>query len=207
MLKCCEQCGGLIPKETNRSRNSYAKKRFCSRQCNALAQSKKITLPCLGCGEPVARSPSHLKNGVYCSVACRSTRTTFTCEQCKATFTSRPVWRAGAHIFCGSKCAGIARRLNKPQSQGRRSPGDLAWKAAVFLRQGKQCQMCSSTRRLVVHHVQSIASSPHLRHDPTNGQVLCHDCHYYKVHGGAPNLIHGRYSKRLKKNHSPPAPP
>ena len=30
---------------------------------------------------------------------------------------------------------------------------------------------------------------------PENGLCVCHQCHYYGIHGGKPNLKHGRYSK------------
>ena len=145
VLKTCESCGAAIKKESNRSWNSYAKKRFCSITCAASTFSKKEDVQCMGCGKNVQRSPSHVKARVYCSVKCRSTITDFTCEQCGCIFQSRPVWRNLTHIYCGNKCASLAKRKYKEQDQCRRSSQDLAWKEEVFRANGRKCQMCGSS--------------------------------------------------------------
>jgi hypothetical protein len=45
-LKPCEFCGVQIKKEPNRNWNEYAKKRFCSRDCFAKGNTKKVSLIC-----------------------------------------------------------------------------------------------------------------------------------------------------------------
>jgi 5-methylcytosine-specific restriction endonuclease McrA len=104
------------------------------------------------------------------------------------------------------KCQGIAKRKHGKQNQGRRSPEDLQWKADVLSRDGYTCQHCGSNRKLEAHHIKEIQDYPELRHELSNGLTLCHQCHYYGVHKGMPNFIHGRYSKRLPQNPSPQVP-
>ncbi|MGI8682051.1 MAG: HNH endonuclease [Mycobacteriales bacterium] len=72
----------------------------------------------------------------------------------------------------------------------------MAWKQAIYKAGGYRCAVCGTDRRLEAHHVRSVRDFPELRHDLSNGVCLCHDCHYYGVHGGAPNFIHGRYSRK-----------
>jgi HNH endonuclease len=196
-LKPCEVCGKIIPKERNRNWNEYAKKRFCSHECSGQAQSHKIQLTCIACGKVFQRSPGLARSdNTYCSKPCRRKRQEYTCEICGKTFIERPSMRAGNHVYCDKKCQGIAKRKNKPQSQGRRSPEDLAWKMAVLKRDDFHCQHCGTDRKLEAHHIKEAKDFPELRHELSNGLTLCHQCHYYGVHKGMPNFIHGRYSKQ-----------
>jgi len=113
-LKTCEICGKIIPKEYNRNWNMYAKKRFCSRACSAIAHSQKVILTCLTCGKSFHRSPAQVKNKTYCSQKCRQKRQSYICEVCGKPFTERPSMRAGKHIYCSQKCQGVAKRVKKP---------------------------------------------------------------------------------------------
>ena len=58
------------------------------------------------------------------------------------------------------------------------------WTRAV-LKRDKSCQRCGTTDRLHVHHIYPYAWHPNLRTEPTNGIVLCNDCHraYHNRHG------------------------
>jgi hypothetical protein len=205
-LKQCETCGAIIAKEPNRNWNEYTKKRFCSKKCSAAAQSQKVTCTCVKCGKVFERSPALVRGDiVYCSQACRQNKREYTCEVCGKVFIKRPSERIRSnHIYCGTKCQGIAKRKNKEQDHGRRSPEDLAWKAEVFKRDNYTCQHCGSKKELEAHHIKAVKDYPELRHDVSNGLTLCHQCHYYGVHNGMPNFIHGRYSKRHLKNLLPP---
>ena len=195
-LKSCEHCGAVIRKESNRNWNQYAKKRFCSRACSAASQSRKQRCTCAGCGVEFQRSPSHLRSrDQFCSHACRRKRITKPCEVC-GTLTEKIQCNIYAHWYCSMRCQGLAKLKHDGQSQGRRSPEDLAWKKAVINAGGYKCAMCGTDRRLEAHHIKPIKDFPRLRHDKANGLCVCHQCHYYGIHGGMPNFIHGRYAKK-----------
>jgi HNH endonuclease len=198
-LKPCETCGTIIPKEPNRNWNSYAQKRFCSRACSAKSQRKGDDVTCEACGKVFHRAHALIKQRIYCSIPCRNKSQDFVCEICGKQFTCHPSERQGAHVYCSRACQGIAKRKNNPQNQGRRSPEDLAWKIAVLKKDGYHCQHCGTDRKLEAHHVKEVRDFPELRHDISNGLTLCHTCHYYGVHRGTPNFIHGRYSKQRSR--------
>ena len=90
----------------------------------------------------------------------------------------------------------MAKRKHGGQSQGRRSPEDLAWKQEILKRGNYKCAMCGTDRHLEADHIKSIKDFPELRHEISNGLLVCHQCHYYGIHGGKPNFKHGRYSKK-----------
>lgn len=56
---------------------------------------------------------------------------------------------------------------------------DGAWIALSrrTLKRHPRCQICHDARSVEVHHVQSVATAPRRRLDPTNILALCHDCH------------------------------
>lgn len=51
------------------------------------------------------------------------------------------------------------------------------FRAAVMRRDGAECSRCGGARRLEVHHVIPIIVDPARALDPSNGVVLCFDCH------------------------------
>jgi hypothetical protein len=55
----------------------------------------------------------------------------------------------------------------------------------LVLKRDKCCQRCGLNIRLHVHHIYPYAWYPELRTEPTNGIVLCNDCHraYHHIHG------------------------
>ncbi len=74
-----------------------------------------------------------------------------------------------------------------PENQiGRNSPEYAAWRRSVLARDRFLCVLCGQVGGgLHAHHKQSWAEYPHLRYDVNNGITVCHDCHFFKVHGGA----------------------
>ena len=156
-LKACEVCGQTIEKEYFRNWNRYAKKRISYGHLRSapISQGER---PCESCGKTcytVARSLC-----VAVSTARKSSRRAreYTCEVCGKVFTQAPSARSCAHVYCGKECQGIAKRKNKPETQGRRSPADLAWKAAVLAHDGYRCQNCGSDllSHLEAHHIRPI---------------------------------------------------
>jgi hypothetical protein len=195
-LKPCETCGTIIPKESNRNWNMYAKKRYCSKVCSGKAHLQRIQVTCVICGKEFERPPAMIRGKTYCSQKCRQNKRECTCEVCGKVFVKCPSQLIkNNHIYCGRACQGIGKRKHNKQNQGRRSPEDLAWKAQVLNRDNFQCQHCGTDRKLEAHHIKEARDFPELRHELTNGLTLCHQCHYYGVHRGMPNFIHGRYSK------------
>ena len=198
LLKPCGKCEQAIPKRNNRSWDFYSKQQFCSRKCSTDFQSQKIQVPCENCCTIVTRSPSHVREHAYCSRECRRKATSVEkpCDVC-GVMVRKPVSQSNYNgFFCGHKCMGISKRKNKGQTQGRRSPEDLAWKSEVLKQGGYKCAMCGTDRKLEAHHIEPVRGVPERRHDVTNGLCVCHTCHYYGIHGGMPNFIHGRYAKK-----------
>jgi hypothetical protein len=201
----CQMCGDTIPKKNNRGWPSYRKKKYCSRECSAKAQSQKVTIECDNCGEEMRRSPSHVNDSFnYCSRDCRSLHNTVscTCEACgeefrraKSALINRRTGELYEHTYCSMECQGIGKRVEHRDEQDRRSPKDIEWRKAVLERDNYTCQMCGSQENLEAHHIEPYMDSPELRHDVSNGVCVCHECHYYEIHDGAPNLQHGRYAK------------
>ena len=199
-LKKCEYCGNTIPKTQNRSWEQNRKKKNCCKECSYKSQDNKQTVKCECCGKEIKRSKSHIRGRVYFSRECRIISNTIEkqCEYC-GKIIRKPKCEANyGGFYCGRKCAGMAIRKNEGQNQGRRSPEDLEWKKEILKRGNYKCAMCGSNRRLEAHHIKRIEEYPELRHELSNGICLCHDCHYYKIHKGAPNFKHGRYSRKKK---------
>lgn len=203
----CQQCGEPIPKG-NKGWPTYRKRKYCSRQCSAKAQSKKQEVECLNCGEAMMRSPSHVHGKNFCDRECSKEyhQVTLQCEQCGQKFSRtrsalKDRYNGGTynHHFCSHGCLGKWRRVDKEQDQGRRSPQDLEWKSKVIERDGYECRLCGTDRNLEAHHIKPIKQYPELRHEVQNGICVCHACHYYKIHGGRPNFIHGRYATPLDR--------
>ena len=77
------------------------------------------------------------------------------------------------HIWVGPRSA----KLVFDDTGERSSIVNQKWRAEVLKRDGKKCVDCGSTKRLHAHHVKHWSTHPDLRHDVSNGQTLCADCH------------------------------
>lgn len=59
----------------------------------------------------------------------------------------------------------------------RNMPEYIAWRSAVYERDGYACCECGATGQLNAHHVKQWAHYPALRFDVDNGITLCPACH------------------------------
>lgn len=50
------------------------------------------------------------------------------------------------------------------------------WRAIV-IRRDNVCQCCGDRSRRQAHHIEDGSHNPDLRFEPSNGIVLCYDCH------------------------------
>jgi 5-methylcytosine-specific restriction endonuclease McrA len=214
-LKNCLVCEKQIPKEKNRNWNEYAKKKYCSKSCFAIGNSKeKVEITCQNCNKLFEVYPSHtqkvgstgdLYDKKYCSKKCQIEHN-FNKRQTNCKTCNKQIIVHGykfennnGNCYCSKECHNISMRKNKGQNQGRRSPEDLLFKNQLLKKFSYKCQNCGTDRKLEVHHIKPIDKYPHLRHDENNGICLCHNCHYYGVHNGQPYLKHGKYIGRNKK--------
>ena len=62
----------------------------------------------------------------------------------------------------------------------RNMPEYIAWRKAVYGRDGYTCQDCGAKKTLTAHHVKQWAHYPALRFDVSNGVTLCGACHAKK---------------------------
>ena len=65
------------------------------------------------------------------------------------------------------------------------------WRIAVYERDNYICQSCGQQGgRLQAHHLQSFKHFPGLRHELSNGQTLCVECHKNTINYAGRGLIH-----------------
>jgi 5-methylcytosine-specific restriction endonuclease McrA len=56
-------------------------------------------------------------------------------------------------------------------------PRYVAWRRAVYRRDGHRCRKCGARGRLQAHHIKRWANYPQLRFHVGNGIALCRRCH------------------------------
>jgi 5-methylcytosine-specific restriction endonuclease McrA/endogenous inhibitor of DNA gyrase (YacG/DUF329 family) len=111
----CPQCEEvkIYPKKV------ATRKKYCSRQCFALSQSKKIEIDCDICGKSVTRKPSDINDNNFCSKKChdkfmvgrtgkKKDRIKFNCLNCDIEVNVLPCryYRDGkARKFCTRECS------------------------------------------------------------------------------------------------------
>ena len=90
----------------------------------------------------------------------------------------------GSYFYCSQKCKNECilfnlhsdpnKEIEKPYTQ---KEYDI-WKQVVLEQDKYECQKCNSKENLHCHHINPVKTHPQLALDPTNGIVLCKDCHY-----------------------------
>jgi hypothetical protein len=90
--------------------------------------------------------------------------------------------------FCSMECAkhgqrrlyGDAHPLYKTDSRRKNRRGKhRAWAGAVISRDNATCQRCGAQNiELHAHHIRSFVDHPELRWELSNGETLCHRCHW-----------------------------
>lgn len=56
------------------------------------------------------------------------------------------------------------------------------WKKECIIRDDYTCQICGSSEKLQVHHIESARYNPELRYIVSNGVTLCKKCHFTMLH-------------------------
>lgn len=78
----------------------------------------------------------------------------------------------------------------RPELGGLRSAKWPAFRKQQIALRGGKCEICGSTEKLELHHIESFASNPARELDPTNVSVLCESnnksviCHRFFGHKG-----------------------
>jgi len=91
----------------------------------------------------------------------------------------------GAYFYCCDECKDecilynlrsdpYKEKTEKPYTQEEYN----IWRQVILKQDNYECQMCGSKKDLHCHHINPIKTHPHLALDPTNGIVLCRECHY-----------------------------
>lgn len=140
--------------------------------------------PCIICGETFTKCGSAKR-----CPDCRHV----TCVYCGKKF--KPPASNYKRKFCNRECkAASLRGVEPPALAANRgvkprtyhvthrdkhgSAMDCDWRGAIFLRDNYTCQECGQVGgRLQAHHVKSWKTHPDLRHELSNGQTLCVECH------------------------------
>lgn len=167
MNRKCQTCNKEFNPPVHNVNNGYGN--YCSKSCAAKARignrnpnwRKGIATQreCVVCGKvfkPKNRGSDRVNK--YCSHKCRAI---------DKSGTENPNWRGG--VRSGRK--GYARDLEMGTKNYR------TWKNAVRERDGNKCQLCGSTKTLVVHHIYSYNTHTQLRYALDNGITLCGSCH------------------------------
>lgn len=85
----------------------------------------------------------------------------------------------GVIRYWARKLQGKPRKYQEKPIQGWGSPGYVAWRRKVFIRDNHTCQNCKKRGvEIEAHHVKSWARHPELRYEVSNGITLCRiPCH------------------------------
>ncbi|WP_371503538.1 endonuclease domain-containing protein (plasmid) [Kitasatospora sp. NBC_00374] len=110
VARTCLQCGTGF--EMKASRAEQGKGRYCSVDCQALAEGS-VYRPCRGCGKTfrVVRSVAERGWGSFCSQACTARRVERSCRVCGKGFSVKAsVADDGRGFYCSNTCRHIGHR-------------------------------------------------------------------------------------------------
>lgn len=161
----CKGCGiGFSDYKSNGPR------KYCSKSCqtkhkinpkgNNSFRWNSILINCKYCGKEFYKWPSQ-KNKKYCSKKCHG-------------LDKKGIYPKNLKGKRGSKPRTY--HLSKRDKYG--NAFDREWRVKVFERDDYICQECKiKGGKLQAHHIKSYREYPELRHDISNGQTLCIECH------------------------------
>ena len=111
------------------------------------------------CGEEVLVQSGNLTNGGTESCGC--------------------LWREVMAARSGENSATWDPNLTDEDRAGRRlSPKYKAWRTTVFVRDGRECQVCGKKDSTInAHHLYDYSSHPNLRYNAEDGATMCRECH------------------------------
>ena len=173
----CDQCGATFERKAcsvQKALKRGSTAAYCSRVC--VHAATKVNRLCVTCSEPTGR-----KTRRYCD-ACRPKKGAGrslipkTCPQCSKTFEPR----TSRHTYCGRDCANEAHSIRmRGEGNSHFKRGDSYSKLVYLIkplileRDSGRCVVCSTDRRLVMHHIDENPK----HNDPTNLIILCRPCH------------------------------
>jgi len=192
----CGYCGKHLEKHA-RYIEKY-KTTYCNARCHDKAQigveiAPRLELKCQQCGNVFRVKKSGLANHhMFCTPRCRYdsqkvAKIERTCEHCHNIFLAFPsaIKYHGAR-FCSNTCKDTYNRgwnnvrfkdASSEVEKLRQSPAYIAWRTSVFIRDGKKCIWCGSTKDIEADHIKPRYLFPELTLELSNGRTLCNSCH------------------------------
>lgn len=148
-VRVCQQCGREFRQTDHPDRQVQ---KYCSRECRAASQQRRVTLVCRQCGRVFQRKRYQrdysTQQGPFCRMACYGR------------------WQ---HENL---------RGQRPANRDRPSRSGAAWqeiRPLVLERDGHRCRECGATEQLHVHHVRKW--QPGDLHEQDNLVTVCEPCH------------------------------
>lgn len=166
----CKKCGHKRMEEKRRFSYEEAKKVFEERGAKLLATEYKnshtpMKFICPKCGGEAFISLSNFKKGYGCS----------NCRVLQFSGTNNPHYNPEITD-------------EERPKLGRYEKGYSGFRRSVFKRD-KQCVICGSDKKRVLHHLDGYKNNPEKRTDLKNAVCLCEECHkkFHKKYGSSDN--------------------
>lgn len=113
----------------------------------------------------------------------------------------------GTYLYCSNECKNSCMlyglnpnyEINKDNVKIPYTPGEYnIWRTEVLRRGNNRCQECDSTINLHCHHTEPVKIQPELSLDPSNGIILCKECHD-KRHAAGTEHSNGNLANKICK--------